>query len=205
MDVVVVGVCGGSGSGKSSLAAALAENLGDDVVAVLPFDAYYHDLQHLELAERVGVNFDHPDSVDAELFASHLDALRMGTAVGVPEYDFTRHTRTGDHTLVEARPVVIAEGILLLCDEVVSSRLDMTVFLDVPEPVRYRRRLARDTVERGRDEVDVLRQFTESVAPMHDRFVQPFAHGADVVWQHPWDLRAAAERLTSLVDAIVPA
>ncbi|MEZ5280060.1 MAG: uridine kinase [Acidimicrobiales bacterium] len=203
MDVVVIGVCGGSGSGKSSLAVALAEHLGDDAVAVLPYDAYYHDLAHLEFDERVAVNFDHPDSLDAQLYTAHLEALRLGQAVGVPHYDFSRHIRSGDHTVVEPRPVVVAEGILLPSDDLIASSLDLSVFLDVPESVRYKRRLARDIVERGRDEADVARQFEESVAPMHDLFVQPSSLRADLVWNHPWDLAAAAAELPAAIDTIV--
>lgn len=202
MDVIVVGVCGGSGSGKSSLAVALAEHLGDDMVAVLSYDAYYHDLAHLRLEERTAINFDHPDSLDSQLYTAHLEALRSGQAVGVPEYDFTRYTRTGDHTVVEPRPVIVAEGILLLSDADIAARLDMSVFLDVPETVRFERRLARDTVERGREEPDVRRQFAESVAPMHDVFVQPSADRADLVWQHPWDLAAAAADLALALEGL---
>ena len=202
MDVVVLGICGGSGSGKSTLATACTDAFGEEEVAVLPFDAYYRDLTHLSPAERRAVNFDHPDSLDIELFAAHLDSLRGGEAVGVPVYDFASHTRTGDTITIVPTPVVVAEGILLLCVEAISSRLDYSVFLDVPEDVRFERRLARDTVERGRDASDVARQFAESVAPMHDEFVQPCGARADAVLTHPWDVVAKADDVASAVSRV---
>jgi len=202
VDVVVLGICGGSGSGKSTLATACTDAFGEFDVAVLPFDAYYRDLAHLSHGQRMAVNFDHPDSLDIELFAAHLDALRAGQAVGVPVYDFASHTRTGESITIEPSPVVVAEGILLLCVEMISSRLDYSVFLDVPEPIRFERRLARDTVERGRDAADVARQFAESVAPMHDEFVQPCGGSADAVLVHPWDVVTEAGAVASAVSRV---
>ena len=205
MDVVILGICGGSGSGKSTLATAMVDAVGDDSVTVVPFDAYYRDLGHLTMAQRAQVNFDHPSSLDVELFAAHLDALRMGQSIGVPEYDFATHTRTGDHTVCDPRPLVIAEGILLLSEPAIRERLDVCVFLDVPEPVRFERRLARDTVERGREPDDVRRQFAASVAPMHDQFVQPHGITADVVHEQPWDVSALAGRLVTIAKQVSPA
>lgn len=205
MDVAIIGICGGSGSGKSTLASSIAEELGDDRVAVVPFDAYYRDLGHLSPTERVATNFDHPSSLDVDLYARHLDALRLGQAVGIPEYDFASHTRTGDHQVCEARPVIIAEGILLLAEAEIRSRLDLCVFLDVPEGVRFERRLARDTVERGRAPDDVRRQFDSSVAPMHDRFVQPYGTEADLVHEHPWEVRSLATDLATAALRVLPA
>ncbi len=205
MDVAIIGICGGSGSGKSTLASAIAEELGDERVAVLPFDAYYRDLAHLTMEERSEINFDHPSSLDVELFVQHLDALRSGQAIGVPEYDFAQHTRTGDHQVCEARSIVIAEGILLLDEPAIRERLDLCVFLDVPEGVRFERRLARDTVERGRDEADVRRQFAASVAPMHDEFVQPHGIDADLVHQHPWDVSTLAAEVAAAAELVTPA
>ena len=205
MDVAIIRICGGSGSGKSTLASAIAGQLGDERVAVLPFDAYYRDLAHLSMRERSEVNFDHPSSLDVELYVQHLDALRTGQAVGVPEYDFARHTRTGDHQVCEARPIVIAEGILLLAELSIRQRLDLCVFLDVPEGVRFERRLARDTVERGRDEDDVRRQFAASVAPMHDQFVQPHGLDADLVHVHPWDVSSLASQVAAAAELVTPA
>lgn len=204
MDVVVLGICGGSGSGKSTLATACVTHHDDDAVAVLPFDAYYRDLAGRPEAERRAVNFDHPDALDVELYCAHLDALRAGHAVGMPVYDFASHTRTGETVRIEPASLVVAEGILLLSIDGVADRLDYSVFLDVPHEVRFERRLARDTVERGRDIADVHRQFDDSVAPMHERFVQPYGHRADVVYSHPWDVMSiAAEVLVAVGDVVV--
>jgi uridine kinase len=205
VDVVVLGICGGSGSGKSTLATACGACCGDDDVVVLPFDAYYRDLTHLTVGERKMVNFDHPDSLDVELFASHLDALRSGQAVGIPMYDFATHTRTGSSIMVGPASVVIAEGILLLSVATIATRLDYTVFLDVPEDTRFERRLARDTVERGRDATDVQRQFEQSVAPMHNQFVQPFGPRADRVLLHPWNVVDVADEVSQQLRSVAPA
>ncbi len=202
MDVVVCGLIGGSGSGKSTLARSLVETLGPDQVAVLPFDAYYRDMDHLDLAGRAEVNWDHPSSLDVELFVEHLDGLRRGEAVGVPVYDFTGYRRTGDWELVEPRPIVVAEGILLGATEETRLRLDLSVFLDVPEEVRFRRRLSRDVADRGRSPGDVERQFRDSVAPMHDEFVQPASRRADLVVEHPWDTREVTDRVVDSLRTV---
>ncbi len=204
MDVVVCGLIGGSGSGKSTLARGLLHTLGPDRVAVLPFDAYYRDLDHLDRSARDAVNWDHPDSLDTELFVEHLEELRRGSAVGVPVYDFTHHRRSGEWVLVEPRPLVVAEGILLGSTPDIRRRLDLTVFLDVPERVRFGRRLRRDTAERGRSRHDVERQFRESVAPMHGRFVQPCITEADVVVEHPWDTHETTHRLAEALLNLKP-
>ncbi len=179
MTAMVCGICGGSGAGKSTLTRHLVAELGADEVCVLAFDAYYRDQAHLSLDERRACNYDHPDSLDHELFSSHLDQLRLGRDIDVPEYDFVTHTLTGHVRPVAARPIVIVEGILLLAFDDVTDRLDLQVFLDVPESVRLERRLQRDVSERGRDPDDVRRQFAEVVAPMHDRFVQPHRDRCD--------------------------
>lgn len=172
------GICGGSGAGKTTLTRHLLERLGPDQVSVIAFDAYYRDQGHLTPAERSLVNYDHPDSLDHERFAADVEALRMGESIASPVYDFATHTRTGDVTMIEARPIVIVEGILLLSFAEIAEHLDLAVFIDVPEQVRLERRIRRDVAERGREADDVRRQFAETVAPMHDTFVEPFRHRA---------------------------
>ena len=179
MDVFVFGICGGSGSGKTTLTRRLVPRLGPGAASVLAFDAYYRDLSHLPFAERRRRNFDHPDSLDGDLFLQHLDALRQGIDLDVPVYDFSTHTLSGRFERVEAAPLLLVEGILLLAFEEVASRLDYSIFMDVPEDVRLRRRIDRDVTERGRPEDHVRRQFAATVAPMHDAYVQPSRHRAD--------------------------
>lgn len=191
------GICGGSGSGKTTLTRRLRARLGDGEVSVLNFDAYYRDLSHLAPAERRGRNYDHPDALDHELFIAHLNRLAAGVGVEVPVYDFSTHTRSGSYESVPAAPLVAAEGILLLAFPEVAARLDLTVFLDVPEPVRLRRRIRRDTTERGRDPEGVRRQFAATVAPMHDAHVQPHRDRADLIFGPEIDYEAVVDELVA--------
>ena len=179
MDVFVFGICGGSGAGKTTLTNRLVDCLGATEASVLAFDAYYRDLSHLPFAERRRRNFDHPDSLDSDLFIQHLDALKQGLDVDVPVYDFSTHTLSGRFERVEAAPLLLVEGILLLAFETVAARMDYSIFMDVPTDVRLQRRIQRDVAERGRPEDHVRRQFAATVAPMHDAYVQPSRHQAD--------------------------
>lgn len=195
MDVFVFGICGGSGAGKTTLTGRLLERLGADA-SVLAFDAYYRDHSHLPFAERRLCNYDHPDSLDSELFLEHLDALKAGAGVDVPVYDFSTHTLSGRFERVEAAPVLLVEGILLLALAEAVDRLDYSVFLDVPEEIRLQRRIHRDMTERGRPEDHVRRQFAATVAPMHDAYVQPSRHRADRI------LAAASVGADQLTDEL---
>ena len=196
---MLFGICGGSGAGKTTLAVQLIQRLGPDHVSTLAFDTYYRDLSHITMEERMRVNYDHPDSLDNELFAIHLAELRAGRSVDVPEYDFATHTRTGAFIRVEARDVVIVEGILLFCFPGIHELLDHALFIDVPEHVRLERRIRRDVAERGRDAADVRRQFAEFVAPMHDQHVQPFRDRAHRVVSVEEDLQLVADEVMGLL------
>lgn len=162
---------------------------------VLSFDAYYHDQSHLPMAERALVNYDHPDSLDVGLMAAHLRALRAGSSIGVPGYDFATYRRTGDVELVEPAELVLVEGILLFAFADLWELLDYRVFRNCPEPVRFERRLTRDTTERGRTVASVKAQLAASVKPMHDRYVEPHAVAADFVTEHGDDLDDVTARL----------
>ena len=204
MDVFVFGICGGSGAGKTTLTRRLVPRLGPGEVSVLAFDAYYRDLSHLSFAERRAGNFDHPDSLDGELFLQHLDALKQGIDVDVPVYDFSTHTMTGHFERVEAAPLLLVEGILLLAFEDVAERLDYSIFMDVPEDVRLHRRIHRDVTERGRPEDHVRRQFAATVAPMHDACVQPNRHRADRIVS-PVDVDQLAGELVAMLARVTVA
>lgn len=177
----VVGLAGGTCSGKTLLAHRLRDRLGSDRVAILPFDAYYRDQSHRSPAERRRVNYDHPDALDVEAFLADLETLVSGREIGVPVYDFATHTRSLDVLILEPRPVVITEGILLLLFPEIRAVLHAAIFLDVPSEVRLERRIERDGRERGRDPGDVRRQFGETVEPMYTRFVEPTGRYADPV------------------------
>lgn len=195
------GICGGSGAGKTTLAVELIRRFGRERVSALAFDSYYRDLSHLTMEERMQVNYDHPDSLDGELFTAHLADLRAGRDIEVPEYDFATHTRTGATMRVEAREIVVVEGILLFCFPGIHELLDHAVFIDVPEPIRLERRIRRDVAQRGRDADDVRRQFAQFVAPMHDTHVQPYRDRAHRVVTVDDDLDEIADELATLLHA----
>lgn len=181
-----VAIAGGSGSGKTSLTRALVGLLGRDQCAVLDHDSYYRDLSHLPMALRAEANFDHPESLESEMLARHIDHLRAGIPVERPVYDFSTHSRRATTTHVEPRPVIVCEGILLLAVPELRDTFDLRVFVDTPADVRALRRVRRDIVERGRTVESVVHQYLESVRPMHERFVEPARATADLVlgWQH---------------------
>jgi uridine kinase len=195
----VWGVCGASGSGKTTFALRLAGRLSPHCVSVLPLDSYYVDLSHLEPKARSQVNFDHPDSLDVALFSAHLDALHAGHAIDAPGYDFITNNRTGETCRVEPRPLVITEGILLLAAEEIRSRLDYTIFLEVPDEICLHRRLERDVRERGRHQADVRRQYAETVRPMFELHAAHRAPQCDRVVRFGEDRDAVIEELASRV------
>lgn len=180
MNVTLVGIAGGSAAGKTTLAAGLAARLGNRL-AVLEFDCYYRDHGHLSVEDRALVNYDHPDSLDAELFVVHLDALVAGQAIEAPVYDFATHTRTPATQTVDPCPVIVVAGLLLLAFPPVRQRLDLVVYVDTPSEVRLERRVVRDVAERGRTEDSVRSQFATTVVPMHEEWVTPFVSEVDLI------------------------
>ena len=198
---IIVGICGGSGAGKTTLVNELVRCCGQDRLSSVAFDSYYRDLSHISMQERMQVNYDHPDSLDHELFIEHLQDLRRGHPVEIPEYDFATHTRTGQVT-VTPKAVVILDGILLLNFKAMRALIDLAVFIDIPEAVRLDRRAQRDVRERGRDVDDVHRQFWATVAPMHDKFVQPSAKHADRVVTVDEGLETVARELAAEITAL---
>lgn len=200
---LLVGICGGSGSGKTTLAEMVAEHFGPRRAASLAFDNYYRDRADLSPSERAMVNYDHPDSLDIELFVAHLTALRASREVAVPIYDFTTHRRTTSVHIVDPRPVVVVEGILLLAFPEVAELLDLSVYRECPEDVRFDRRLERDVSERGRTPDSVHAQFAATVKPMHDRFVEPSMAEADLVTMSTEELEQARARVLDSVQQLV--
>ncbi len=188
---VLVGLCGGSCAGKTTLARALLVERPD--ATLLEFDDYYHDLSAISVEERAKVNYDHPDALDIQLLLTHMDELAAGRAVDVPDYDFATHTRPGGLHRVEASALVIVDGLLLLALAECRERLDLKVFVDAPREVRLARRLEKDVRDRGRDREGVIRQFGASVEPMHETLVFPSSEFADLCFTHPFDVEHATQ------------
>lgn len=180
MRPLIVGVAGGSGSGKTTVARAIHARLGVDAV-FLDQDAYYHDLGHLAFEDRVRTNFDHPDAFDTPLMVAHLEALADGQAIDKPTYDFARHTRAEATVRVEPRDVILVDGILLFADVALRRMFDVKVFVDVADDLRFIRRMERDVSERGRSVESVIAQYLATVRPMHLEFVEPSKRYADVI------------------------
>ena len=178
---LVIGIAGGSGSGKTTVANALLERVGTDRIAYLPHDAYYKDLSNLPPQQRAEVNFDHPNSLENDLLCEHIKQRKNGEDVDLPVYDFTRHLRTKEIERLEPRPVILLEGILIFAIPRLRELLDVKIFVDTDADLRFIRRLKRDIAERGRTVDGVITQYLKSVRPMHLDFVQPSKRWADVI------------------------
>lgn len=181
MDIVVLGIAGGTGSGKTTVARSVVERVGRDRVAYLEHDCYYRDLRHLDLEARRQVNFDHPDAFDTDLLVEHVRALRDGKPVEQPIYSYTESVRADRTETVHPCPLVIVEGILVLENAALRELMDVKIFVDTDDDIRLMRRLRRDTRERGRTLEHVLGQYEATVRPMHLTFVHPSRRHADVV------------------------
>ena len=177
---ICVGIAGGSASGKSTLAQALATRLAGEV-SVIEHDWYYRDQRHLAFEKRLKANYDHPDALETALLVEHLQRLLAGEAVHAPQYDFTQHTRAAETHLVEPGPVLVVAGIHALGDAALRDCMALKVYVDTDADLRFIRRLRRDTAERGRTAESVIRQYLEQVRPMHVRFVAPTKAHADLV------------------------
>ena len=178
---VVIGIAGGSGSGKTTVQRRIMERFGPRRIALLDHDAYYRDLAHLAPEQRARFNFDHPDALETGLMVEHLDALLAGQAVSKPTYSFETHSRLGATETVEPRPVVLVDGILVLAEPALRDRMDVKLYVDAPDDVRLMRRIERDLHERGRSIDSVLEQYRRTVRPMHLEFVEPSKRHADVI------------------------
>ena len=181
MQPIVIGVAGGTGSGKTTVANRILQRVGAEHIACIPHDAYYRDHSHLPLRLRTQVNYDHPDSLETELLVEHLKILRAGRAVEIPIYDFTTHTRTPQTRRVEPAPVILVEGILVFVEPALRDLFDVKLYVDTDADVRFIRRLQRDVEERGRSVESVCEQYLSTVRPMHLEFVEPSKRYADVI------------------------
>lgn len=178
---LVIGIAGGSGSGKSTVARNVAAALGDASVAFIDMDAYYLDHGHLPIEERRKVNWDHPNAFDWQLLVRHLGCLAEGHAIDKPVYDFVAHARSADTVRIPPADVVVVDGILLFVDARVRELCDVKVFVDADADIRLIRRIRRDMVKRGRPLAEILEQYLSTVQPMHLEFVEPSKRYADVI------------------------
>ncbi len=194
---VLLGVAGGSGSGKTTVVQEILRRLHPMAVSVIHHDSYYADLSHLPFQERVHMNFDHPDALETTLLAQHLTELKAGAAVEVPIYDFSTHTRTHETRRVESTEVIILDGILILADPRLRSLLDIKVYVDTAPDIRFIRRLRRDQRERGRSLDSVVEQYLTTVRPMHLAFVEGSRAFADIIIPEGGRNRVAIDLLAS--------
>jgi len=178
---LVIGVAGGTGSGKTTVSREILRRVGARHIAHISQDRYYRDLSSLDERQRQHHNFDHPDSLESELLAKHLRALRTGQAVDLPVYDFTRHVRCAEVERVDPPRVILVEGILALSDAALRATMDIKIFVDTDADIRFIRRLQRDIAERGRTVESVVEQYLATVRPMHLEFVEPSKRWADVI------------------------
>ena len=201
----VIGIAGGTGSGKTTIAQRIAGAVPGDHVALLEHDSYYRDLSHLSDDERGRVNFDHPDALETSLLVEQLAALKAGQAIGVPVYDFSTHTRKVARKRLEPKPLLVLEGILVLADARLRELLDLKIYVDTDADLRLLRRLERDIQERGRTFESVREQYNATVRPMHLMFVEPSKRWADVIVPEGGENRAAIELLVGKVRSVVGA
>jgi uridine kinase len=178
---VTIAVAGGTGSGKTTVSNALVDRVGHHHIAYLPHDAYYKDLSSLPLAQRAAFNFDHPNALDTPLLTEHIKQLQMWKAVEIPVYDFTTHSRTEDTRTVGPQPIILVEGILIFAEPELRELFDVKIYVDTDADLRFIRRLQRDIAERGRTVESVIRQYLNTVRPMHLEFVEPSKRYADVI------------------------
>lgn len=199
---LVIGVAGGTGSGKTTVVRRIMEALGDTDVTVLAHDRYYRDHPDLRLEERGGLNYDHPNSLDTELLIGHLRALKDGRSADLPVYDFTRHVRKPETQPVQPGSAIIVEGILIFADPALRSLMDVKVFVDTDADIRFLRRLQRDIAERGRTVPSVIDQYLSTVKPMHEEFVEPSKRYADLIVPEGGHNQVAVDMLLTLIRSL---
>lgn len=198
--MLVIGIAGGTGSGKTTVVNQILQQLSSEGVNVLSQDNYYHDNEHLSLSEREKLNYDHPKSIDFELLTEHVKALKEGKSIEQPIYSFVTHTRTGDKVKIEPKKVLIVEGILVLTDPELLKEYDLKVFVHADSDERLIRRIRRDTQERGRDLAEVLHRYQTTLKPMHHEFIEPSKNEADLIVPNMKHNNVAIDFLTTVIN-----
>jgi uridine kinase len=201
---IIIGIAGGSASGKTSLAKRLKREFEDtNSVIIIRQDDYYNDQKEMTMDERLKVNYDHPFAFDNDLLARHLNDLREGKSINRPTYDFIEYTRSSEIEVVEPHDVIVVEGLFVLEDEFIRKHLDIKVFVDTPADVRFIRRLNRDVRDRGRSLDNVIAQYMSTVRVMHDQFIEPSKRYADVIVPEGGKNEVAVDLLTTKIGSII--
>jgi uridine kinase len=203
LNPLVIGIAGGSGSGKTTVAQTILQRVGPDRISFLQHDAYYKDLSGLPPVQRAEVNFDHPNSLDNELLIRHIQQLKKGKVVEVPIYDFSTHSRTDRTFKVYPRSVILVEGILIFAETCLRELFDVKIFVDTDSDLRFIRRLQRDIAERGRTTESVIRQYLSTVRPMHMDFVEPSKRYADVIIPEGGFNTAALDMVVARIETMI--
>lgn len=199
----IIGVAGGTGSGKTTVSKRICAMVGDEHLAYIQHDSYYRDLSHLSPEARGRQNYDHPQSLDTPLLVQHLRQLRAGQPAEVPVYDFATHTRRSDVQRVQPAHIVLLEGILIFVEKELRDLMDMRIFVDTDADLRFIRRLQRDIDERGRSTSSVIEQYLATVRPMHLEFVEPSKRYADIIVPEGGYNRVAMEMIVSRIEAVL--
>jgi uridine kinase len=200
---VIIGIAGGTGSGKTTVARAIYDRVGKDRIEWISHDSYYRNFEGLSAEERHQINFDHPDSLETELLARHIDVLCKGAAVEVPIYDFAAYARKPETHRVEPRRVIIVEGILVLAEPELRRRIHIKLFVDTPPDIRFMRRLVRDIKTRDRSLESVIEQYMTTVRPMHEEFVEPSKRYADIIIPEGGENLVAINAIISRVEHLL--
>ncbi len=200
---VVIGIAGGSGSGKTTVIRRIIEALDSSQIAVIEHDAYYKDLRHLSVEERQSINFDHPDSLDTALLLTHLKQLLRGEAIDKPTYDYNRHLRHVETVHVDPKPVMIVDGILVLAEPELAALMDIKIFVDTDGDVRLLRRIRRDLEERGRSIENIMTQYEKTVRPMYIQFAEPSKRRADVIILRAGHNLVAIEMVVARINTLL--
>lgn len=199
---ITIGVAGGSGAGKSTVARVILERIGEENIAYVPHDSYYRDLSDLPREQRALINFDHPDSLDTDLFIQHIRMLQNGQPIPMPVYDFSTHSRTSEVRIVQPQRVILVEGILIFAEARLRELFDVRIFVDTDDDVRFIRRLQRDISERGRTIESVINQWMQTVRPMHLEFVEPSKRYAHVIIPEGGLNEVAMEMVVARIQAL---
>ena len=199
MDTIVIGIAGGSGSGKTTLADTLVSYFGENEVSILRHDNYYKRNDDLSYEERAKLNYDHPDAFDTELLCEHICQLKAGRPIDMPVYDYSVHNRSEKTIRIQPNPVIILEGILILAEPRLVELMDFKIFVDTDADERILRRIIRDVNDRGRSLDSVIRQYRETVKPMHDQFVEPSKRKANIIIPEGGRNEAAMQVIVELI------